>query len=159
MNPWREKEQENLALEYLSKIGMAVKFNMSGKPVKTKDEIKLAKFSNKYYGRGVLDIMFIKDGKVWFFDIKNPKTIKKYVLIYDNADRSRQGELSQYFAKIDLRRKLQGKDRHPDSCQWDFITDCVRQGVCAGWVEDVDTIKGVLESECDYYDEPIFGRY
>lgn len=65
-------------LKGLSDHGMAIKIEMSGRPVRDKKgNQRLIPFNNKFYRTGISDIMFISQGSVFFLEVKTPEAGEK----------------------------------------------------------------------------------
>ena len=73
-----EKDIEKSILMFLERIpdSYVCKIDKGGKPVKKGNKTIIIPFGGRYSVVGMSDIMFICQGKTYFFEVKTPETVK-----------------------------------------------------------------------------------
>lgn len=126
-----EIECEKEILDYLgSRGGFPCKIHLSGKPIKIGRSFKLIPFKNKYYRKGMSDILYIEKGRLFVFEVKTEDEYKKAI---KNINR-----LTKAFSELP-------KYLHHLKEQSDFIKKVKEAGGDGGFVFSVNCVKKILE--------------
>lgn len=126
-----------LICDYLSLLrgGFVIKHELSGKPVKVKNFIKLVPFKNKYYRRGLSDIEFLYRGKTFYFEVKTNKELKWWAKKYPTVKH------------IDPSTLTANKDKKVKHFleQQNFLDNVNRTGNVGRFVDSLEMVKEIIK--------------
>ena len=125
-----EKDIETQILEYLSYKGTVYKMNFGGKPIQINGYMQMIPFQSKYKPDGFSDVLFLCEGKSYFFEVKKPE-IKKHIFLnytfYSNCNpKNLKGNRKTYAEQVQ------------------FINRVKKEGFVAGFVSSIEDVKKFL---------------
>lgn len=130
--PIKETPTQLEILQYLNLFekGIACKIELSGAPIRKGGKVVgIRKFKNDYFRTGISDIMFVKDGMTYFFEVKTPRKASEISNRYYN------GKWDQY---INLKSNERLKN------QYEFLMAITSQGLRGGFVCCVEDVLKII---------------
>ena len=134
-----ENPIQNFLLDYLGhlKNGFVMKIELSGKPIRNGNKIvKIIPFKNKYYRKGMSDILFCYKGKFFCFEVKKKDEHEKILRNYERIKNTPIKMLPNYL--------------HHAKEQMNFIQEIKRAGGDGDFVSNLEHVKEILRrnDEC-----------
>ena len=118
--------------------GLVSKIELGGIPkVRHGKIVGIRNFRNKYYRKGMSDVLFIKNGITYFFEIKTPEVAS---------------ELSKRYFSDKWNKYINLKSNERLKLQYEFLEMSIKHGARGGFVCCPEDVKIIIYDE-DYWNK------
>lgn len=132
MHKIKEKPYETAILDYLSlQPGFVTKIEKGGRPIKKDGELRMIKFKNKRYTVGDSDIFYLRNGKLFCFEVKSPSEMKK---------------IANWVKIKTFEKHLSYKSNERLLNQFNYLTAIITNGGYGGFVTSIEHVQFILDN-------------